>query len=1026
MKPTLQWLENPEIFQINREEPHSDHKWYTSYFDIQQHPNGSNKISLNGTWKFSYANCPEKRKADFYKEEADCNDFDNIQVPGHIQMQGYGQCQYINTMYPWDGKEFLRPPAIPKENGVGSYITFVTLDSVNKDVDTYISFQGVETAFYLWINGQFVGYSEDSFTPSEFNVTHFIREGENKIAVEVYERSSASWLEDQDFWRFFGIFRDVYLYTVPTIHVKDMFVTATAIDNYKHGKLDVNISTHGKTPSRIYGTLKNYRKEVVWSHTVLANNTTNYHLQGIINNAHLWSAEDPYLYELTLEVYDSNDSLVEVVIQPVGFRTFELKDGLMCINGKRIIFKGVNRHEFSVNKGRMVSEEDMLWDIHFMKQHNINAVRTSHYPNVSRWYELCDIYGIYVIDEANLESHGSWQKLGACDPSWNVPGSLPKWKACVVDRAKNMLERDKNHPSILLWSCGNESYAGENIAAMSEFFHKRDKTRLVHYEGVAWNRSFDYISDVESRMYVKPHDIEDYLKNNGKKPYISCEYMHAMGNSCGGLKDYTDLEDKYDGYQGGFIWDYIDQSVYRIDVNGKKALSYGGDFDDRATDYEFCGNGIVFANRTKTPKAQEVKGLYSNIKIIWDTKNTSNIQYIIANHNLFLHTSGYDIIIRIKKEANIIKEHRTKCILPPNSKKSFSFPWTIEDIQPYGNGEYILEVSVVLDHDELWADKEYEIAFGQTTIMCHGSKIDDSNGSKTSPCTSMEVIYGDVNIGVKGKNFFAMFSRSEGGLVSLVYDGKEHIVRAPKLTFFRAPVDNDKGWNMEATSTQWLAATIGQIHLGENFSVVHSDNEVTVHFEFKTSSVPSFICTVDYIVNSFGQIKVNAAYPGVDNIGPMPLFGMEFKLKKEYDHWQYYGYGPEENYLDRYYGSKLGVYETTATNNLTPYLVPQECGNRVGIRWMNVVNKEHKGICFKAKNNVFEGSVLPFSAMELASATHQEELPTSYYTWVRIIAKQMGVGGDDSWGSMAHEKHLLCPEQPMTLSFIIENVTPLK
>ena len=609
-EPRLTWLEDPEVFAVNRKEAHSDHVYYENTEEMVLGADMPLRQSLNGTWYFSYAKNPTVRVKDFYKKDFDCRMFDSIEVPGHIQTQGYDRCQYINTMYPWDGTEYLRPPMVSKEyNPVGSYVKYFVLEKNLQDKPVFVSFQGVETAFYVWLNGVFIGYSEDSFTPAEFELTPYLQDGENKLAVEVYKRSSASWLEDQDFWRFSGIFRDVYLYAVPKTHIEDLSVKSTLDNSYKNGKLYLKLKISGHTDCAVKAVLLNAEEKIVFEKNIKGNSICE--ISGEVENVHAWSAEDPYLYQLYLYVEDQKGNLIEAVPELVGFRTFEMIDKVMHINGKRIVFKGVNRHEFNVRRGRSIKKEDMLWDIEFMKQHNINAVRTSHYPNESLWYRLCDIYGIYLIDETNLESHGSWQKMGECEPSWNVPGSRPEWKEAVLDRAKSMFERDKNHPSILIWSCGNESYAGTCIEAMSDYFHEKDDTRLVHYEGVFWNREFDHISDMESRMYAKPYEIREYLSNHPKKPYLLCEYMHDMGNSLGGFDSYIKLIDEFEMYQGGFIWDFIDQAILVKDhVTGKEVLRYGGDFDDRPSDYEFSGNGIVFADRKEKPAMQEVRYYY--------------------------------------------------------------------------------------------------------------------------------------------------------------------------------------------------------------------------------------------------------------------------------------------------------------------------------------------------------------------------------------------------------------------------------
>lgn len=596
----LNWLADPKVFAVNRLNAYSDHSYY---LDIDKALNGDAmelKQSLNGRWYFNYAKNPNERFVDFYKEDIDCHYFDMIDVPGHIQMQGYDQMQYINTLYPWDGHEKLRPPHISSDdNPVGSYVCYFEVNEALKNKTTRLVFDGVETAYYVWLNGEFIGYSEDSFTPSSFDVTYALKDGENKLAVEVYKRSSASWLEDQDFWRFSGIFRDVSLYAIEDIHINDLFVKTTLKNNYKDVQVSVNLDVIAKKEGYLNTALYDQNNNIIYQAKQLP--LTNFSFG--LTNVNLWSSENPYLYKLLLTVYDHDDNLVEVIPQKIGFREFKMDQGIMKLNGQRIVFRGVNRHEFAADKGRAITKEDMLYDIKFMKMHNINAVRTSHYPNQSLWYDLCDEYGIYLIDEANLESHGSWQKLGACEPSWNIPGNLPQWHDVVVDRANTMLQRDKNHPSILIWSCGNESYAGTNIVAMANHFRENDPTRLVHYEGCVWNRDYCEATDMESRMYAKAKEIETYLQGNPAKPYISCEYMHAMGNSLGGMKHYTDLEDKYAQYQGGFIWDYIDQAVYYTNGYGEKVLGYGGDFKERYTDYNFCGDGIVFADRTISPKA---------------------------------------------------------------------------------------------------------------------------------------------------------------------------------------------------------------------------------------------------------------------------------------------------------------------------------------------------------------------------------------------------------------------------------------
>lgn len=984
MKPTLEWLANPEIFEVNREKAHSDHLCTVNGQQLKQ--------SLNGTWKFNYCERPDNRPADFYMVDFDVTGFDEIKVPGHIQLQGYDKPQYVNTQYPWEGHEQLVPPQIPqKRNPVGSYVKFFDVDKELLGKETFISFQGVETAIYVWLNGEFVGYSEDSFTPSEFNITPYIKEKNNKLAVEVYRYSTASWLEDQDFWRFSGIFRDVYLYAVPEIHIRDMKVIADYDHENYNGILTTELDITGDSDYEIKLTLTDKNGIKVYE-----GNTAN--VSASIPDIMPWSAEQPNLYTLTAEI-SSDSEIIETAETKVGFRTFEMKNGIMCLNGKRIIFKGINRHEWNAEGGRVVTEDDMLWDIRFMKRNNINAVRTCHYPNNSLWYKLCDEYGIYLIAETNLESHGTWQKMGACEPSINVPASLPEWKEACLDRARSMYERDKNHASVLIWSCGNESYCGDDIAAMADYFHEVDKTRLVHYEGVVWNRKYDHITDMESRMYAKPCEVEEYLKQNTGKPYISCEYMHAMGNSLGGMKLYTDLEDKYEAYQGGFIWDYIDQSLYKDGV-----LVYGGDFDDRASDYGFCTNGIVYADRTYSPKASEAKQLYSNIRM-----SIENGVLTVENRNLFIDTSRYIFKVTLEKEGEILDTE--ECRLNISAGETGSVKIGLE--VPENGGEYVLTASAVIAEDTIWAEKGHGISFAQEVVKTPEIEIEKT-------ITKAEIVYGDFCIGVHGENFSMQFDKREGGVSSLIYNGTEYITRAPKISFFRAYTDNDTGAGYPFENAQWQIA--GRCAKQIGFETKENADSLDVTYKFLSPTVPSFEYKVTYIAYFDGRLGVKAEYDGVKGLSDMPVFAMDFKMKKQYDRFAYYGMGPDENYIDRDNGARLGVYTLTVLENFTKYLNPQECGNRTGVRYVNVYEENGTGLNFKANKQPFEMSVLPYNAYELVGAMHRDELPDPSYTWVRIAAKQMGVGGDDSWGAPVHKEFKINSVEAMSLEFIVSSL----
>lgn len=1010
-KADLSWLTDVRVFAVNRLPAHSDHRYYETLQEAQQGGPMRLRYSLNGSWKFSYAANPASRPADFYKQDFKTDGWDSIEVPGHIQLQGYGKPQYVNVMYPWDGVYDLRPPAIPEDdNPVGSYVKTFTLPPHMKGKPLYISFQGVESAFYVWLNGEFVGYSEDSFTPAEFELTPYVRDGENKLAVEVYQRSKGSWLEDQDFWRFSGIFRDVYLYTVPSIHVRDLFVKPDLDASYTHGTLQVDLDLMGEEASRVELLLMDAEGRTVAA-AAAADPGSQVTLTADAGKVHLWSAESPYLYLLYISVYDRGGRLVEVVPQKVGFRKFEMINKIMCLNGKRIVFKGVNRHEFHPRKGRAISKEEMLWDIRTLKRNNINAVRTSHYPNQTLWYELCDEYGIYVIDEMNLETHGTWQKLGVTEPSWNIPGSKPEWEAIVMDRAISMLERDKNHPSILIWSCGNESYAGEVIRNVANYFRKTDPSRLVHYEGVFHNREFDDASDMESRMYAKAAEIEEYLNNNPKKPFLHCEYSHAMGNSNGGLHKYTELEQKYPMYQGGFIWDYIDQFLYLKDRFGKEFLAYGGDFGDRPTDYNFCGNGIVFADRTETPKMQEVKFLFQNVKLNPDRKGVR-----VRNENVFTGTDAYLMKYRLLRDGFEIYRGVKEIDVAPQ-EESYIPLQDLPDVTGQA-GEYALDVSLVLKEDTLWAEAGHEIAFGQHVFAVEAEHKMDAAPSDQG---AMRVVEGDFNIGVHGRDYSVLFSKKFGTLISLVYAGREMIAQPPAPLFWRASTDNDRGAGYLFELGAWLAASLTRICTG--IDVQREDGSVTVTFHYRLNISSDVAVSVAYTVFADGSIKTVSRYKGAQGLPKLPIFALSFKIPAEYSELEWYALGPQDNYIDRSFGARLGVFRNRVTDNAAKYGKPQESGNRTGVRRVDIRNPLGHGIRITAPaSQPVEANISPYTAFELEQAAHHHELPDVHYTVVTVAGKQMGVGGDDSWGAPVLEEYLIPSDQELSFAFTISRI----
>ena len=636
--PDLAWLDDPEVFRVGQIKAHSDHHFFDGEETYQKQEESLHQC-LNGTWQFAWSKNPAGRPADFYREDADVSGFGTIQVPGHMELAGFDRIHYINTMYPWEGHEYRRPAKTgfgeqkgqfseTEYNPVGSYRCVFDLKPALRNRRVCISFEGVEKAMYVWLNGHFVGYAEDSFTPSDFDLTPWIREKGNVLAVEVYKHSTASYLEDQDFFRFSGIFRNVVLYAKPELHVEDLWAKPVLETDGKTGSFSMELTVSardtaadktGQLGSVNWRIVKKGTDDIRGAGTVLIEGGKEIHIQipsQTIPDVRPWSHEDPFLYLLEIRVKNVRGEIVEIVPYEIGFRRIAMDHGIMTLNGKRLILHGVNRHEWSAEGGRVITEAQMRWDMDCFHAYNIDSVRTCHYPDQIPWYYLCDREGIYVMAETNLESHGSWQKMGAVEPSWNVPGCAKAWEAAVVDRASTNFELLKNHPSILFWSLGNESYAGDGIRAMQQMLEEKQDGRLIHYEGVFHNRTYEKeISHMESQMYTPPARIEKWLEENKDKPFVLCEYMHDMGNSLGGMKSYMDLLEKYDRFQGGFIWDFIDQALWVEDeVTGRRVLRYGGDFDDRPSDYAFSGDGIVFADRTVKPAIQEVKYYYGTYK----------------------------------------------------------------------------------------------------------------------------------------------------------------------------------------------------------------------------------------------------------------------------------------------------------------------------------------------------------------------------------------------------------------------------
>lgn len=996
-------IKSPAFFGENRIPAHSDHKFYRSAEEVKTGKSGF-VHSLNGLWKFAYAKNYSLAPAGFEKTGFSCEGWDEIRVPSSIQTEGYDVPQYTNIQYPWDGREQINPGEIPERfNPVASYVKCFEVPMQLTGGKLFISFQGVESGFAVWLNGNYVGFGADTFTPTDFELTPYIVEGINKLAVQVFKWTSGSWIEDQDFYRFSGIFREVFLYGVPKVHVWDMKTLTMLDEGFEKGFLHVKLNIDGdKGGAKLRLTRDG---GIVAEVEGAISGEAEFALA--VNAPALWSAEQPNLYDLEIEIKDANGQFCEFITQPVGFRRFELKDGIMQINGKRVVFKGVNRHDFSCDNARATTCEEIERDILTMKRNNINALRTCHYPNPSRVYELCDKYGLYVIDEVNLESHAMWDMIqqGRAGLETALPGDNPEWLPVVLDRVNNVYQRDKNHPSVIIWSCGNESFGGKNIFEMSETFRRLDPTRLVHYEGVNWDRRYNDTSDIESQMYTGAAEVEEYLKKDRSKPFILCEYVHAMGNSCGAMHKYTELAKREPLYQGGFIWDFIDQSVRKKDRYGQYFQAYGGDFDERPNDGNFCGNGIVYGDHEESPKMQEVKFCYQDIDIV-----VSRDSFEVINNALFTPTGVYRCTVTLEREGVLLAEASVEADVPPLGKQTFPMPVQI----PETCGEYVVTVSFFLKADTKWAKSGHEVAFGQGVFR--------SAASVTFSEKPVTVIHGRHNIGVRGENFDALFSTicstASTGLVSYRYGGKEMLAANPAPNFWRAPNDNDRGNLMPARYGQWKLASL-YAHTDRetkpNPVVTEGKNSIRISYTYALPTSPASKCVVEYGVTGDGMVHVKLVYEPSAKLPPMPEFGMMFMLNADYDRIEWYGPGPAETYCDKKHGAKLGVYKNLVADNMAKYLIPQECGNKTDVRWAKVTDIRGHGILFEGDRMEF--SALPYTPHELENAKHAYELPQIHYTVVRAAFMQMGIAGDNAWGALTHTEYLLPENERLEFTF---------
>lgn len=1007
-----EWQGNPEIVGVNKLPQHATLMPYENYEEAKKcNRYASSRCKLlNGKWKFKLYKNYAYRPSDFAQPLYDSHNWDSIQVPGSWTMQGYDQNQYCNVRYPWEGSEDICPPNAPtKHNPVGCYLKRIHINQSLLSKRIVLCFEGVESAFYLYVNGERVGYSESTFNRAEFDITRYLVEGSNVIGVEVYRWCTGSWLECQDMWRMAGIFRDVYIYTTEREYIRDYVIKAEPGEGFKDGYFDVLVKTNGAYEflSLDIAILdENGEMAAFDSRYVEEDNITT--LKSIVTNAKFWSAESPNLYTLVITL-KSNGIPIEYISAKFGFRKIEIRDGIIFFNGERIVFKGTNRHEFDCRTGRYMTEEVMISDILQMKQNNINAVRTSHYPNCPRWLELCDEYGLYVIDENNMETHGTgWSKIIGCP---QLPASRPEWEKACMERIKALYNRDKNHTCVVCWSLGNESLGGETPKKMYNWIKDADASRFVHFE-CDRDPNEKHLSDVQSKMYAKPIDCEEYaLTGRDKRSYILCEYTHAMGNSCGSTAEYTTLWDKYPCLQGGFVWDWVDQAIMTTDENDNEYLAYGGDFGENPHDGHFCGNGLLFGDRKPTPKLYEIKKLYQNV----DFKDINAEKGVIEIKNKFLFTNlnEFELYWCQCSDKGIFREGSAEIDVKPGEKYVLDL-----ELNKVTSTECYLNLELRVKENTPWCDAGHVIAEQQFVINEFENTYDEPEGDLplivADTYGSLRIFCDDVHIRFEKRERNQLYSIKVGG---------EELLSAPvRLNFWRALTDNDRGSRAGSRLGCWRdAGTTPGIYNNTKFSIegykiIENEKKVIITCGATICTQPESKASIIYTITSKG-IEVDMQFYPDSSLPEIPEVSMLFELPADFENVTYLGNGPHENYIDRNNGVKLGVYNTTVTDMYTDYLKPQECGNRTGVRYATLVG--NKKTFTVIAEPVMEFNASHYLPLELENAWHKKDLPQSDKTVVRVIARQQGVGGYDSWGAKCNEKYMNKTDRVYRLKFQI-------